>query len=123
MQSGPHLRQLLSRGPAAFVHRRRAAEAEDGLRILRDRLALGRQLARLPSVVGIEQGDPVAFAELRQRGVAHRGRPVATRVVDDRVLVRRRLLVERRPERLVQERGRRFHGHDQADAHTGSVSV
>ena len=82
-----------------------------------DRLALGRELSRLPCVVRVQQRDPIAVPDPRERGITSRGGPLAALVVDDGLLVRRAGLVERRPKRFVEERRWWFDGDDQADAH------
>ena len=87
-----------------------------------DRVALRGELARLPGVVGVQQRDPVALAELRERGLARRRGAVAALVADDGVCVGRALLLERRPHGLVQERRRRQNRDYQPNPHSGSVS-
>ena len=120
--AGPELRQQLAGRAPVVADRRRAAEADDRVGVLGDRVALRGELARLPGVVGVQQRDPVALAELRERGLARRRGAVAALVADDGVRVGRALLLERRPHGLVQERRRRQNGDDQPNPHSGSVS-
>ena len=86
MDAGRQLRQPLAGRPAVGPHRHSAAEAQDSVRVASDRLPLGRELARLPRVVGIEQRDPVAILQLGERCLPRLRWARAVLVMDDGVL-------------------------------------